>query len=484
MNKGTVVAAFLISTISTGSAAVLAEDPPAMFGLTPSRNMVSTETGVPTDWDILSGRNIKWKQKLGSQTYAGPIIYDGKVFVGTNNEGERRPGIVGDKGILIAFRESDGELLWQATHDKLPAGRVNDWPLQGICSTPYIEDGVAYYVSNRAEFVAVDVDGFADGNDGMQDEQYSHEQDADILWIYDTIAELDVFPHNLAAGSPIVVGDVVVATTGQGVDEGHINIPSPLGPSFVALNKHTGELVWESAHPMENILHGTWSNPAAGVAGGREQIVIPGGEGVVYSFAPDTGELIWTFDANPKESVWELGGKGSRNNIISTPVFHHDVVYIGVGQDPEHGEGPGHFYKIDASGTGDITETGTIWHVGGEDFQRTMSTAAVHDGLVYIADLSGHVYCFDEETGELQWMHHTYAAIWGSTFVVDGKIYIGDEDGEVAILATGREENLINEVFMEGAVYTTPFAKDGVLYVATRSELYAIEEGAQLASAE
>ena len=81
-------------------------------------------------------------------------------------------------------------------------------------------------------------------------------------------------------------------------------------------------------------------------------------------------------------------------------------------------------------------------------------------------------------------MHHTYAAIWGSTFVVDGKIYIGDEDGEVAILATGREENLINEVFMEGAVYTTPFAKDGVLYVATRSELFAIEEGAQLEAGE
>jgi len=263
-----------VSLILTGAATAVAEDPPAMFGVTPSRNMVSSETGLPTDWDALTGRNIKWKQKLGSQTYAGPIIHDGKVFVGTNNEGERRPGIVGDKGVLIAFRESDGELLWQATHDKLPAGRVNDWPLQGICSTPYIEDGVAYYVSNRAEFVAVDIDGFADGNDGMQDEQYSGARDADILWIYDTIAELDVFPHNLAAGSPLVVGDVVVATTGQGVDEGHINIPSPLGPSFVALNKHTGELVWESAHPRENILHGTWSNPAYGVAGGREQLVV------------------------------------------------------------------------------------------------------------------------------------------------------------------------------------------------------------------
>ena len=475
MSKLAAAAAFLISA---GAAAALAEDPPAMFGLTPSRNMVSSETGLPIEWDVLAGKNIKWRQKLGSQTYAGPIIYDGKIFVGTNNEGERRPGIVGDKGVLIAFRESDGELLWQATHDKLPAGRVNDWPLQGICSTPYVEGDLAYYVTNRAEFVAVDIDGFADGNDGLQDELYSDELDADIVWSYDMIAELDVFPHNLAAGSPMVVGDVVVATTGQGVDEGHINIPSPLGPSFVALNKLTGELVWESALPREKILHGTWSNPAYGVAGGREQIVIPGGEGLVYSFAPDSGELIWSYDTNPKESVWELGGKGTRNNIISTPVFYDGVVYIGVGQDPEHGEGPGHFYAIDASLTGDITEPGELWHVGGEDFHRTMSTASIHDGLVYIADLSGHLYCFDVETGEHLWTYEAYAAIWGSTYVADGKIYLGDEDGEVAILETGREMKLIDELFMEGAVYTTPFAKDGVLYIATRSELFAIEEGA------
>ena len=150
----------------------------------------------------------------------------------------------------MAFRADDGEFLWQATHDKLPAGRVNDWPMQGVCSTPAVEGDRVYYISNRAQVVAADLEGFADGeNDGWGEEKFRGENDADIIWAYDMIAELDVFPHNLAAGSPLLVGDLIYATTGQGVDEGHVNIPSPLGPSFVAVDKNTGELVWESALP-------------------------------------------------------------------------------------------------------------------------------------------------------------------------------------------------------------------------------------------
>ena len=61
------------------------------------------------------------------------------------------PAVKGDKGIVMAFRESDGQFLWQAVHDKLAAGRANDWPFQGICSSPLVENGIVYYVSNRGE---------------------------------------------------------------------------------------------------------------------------------------------------------------------------------------------------------------------------------------------------------------------------------------------------------------------------------------------
>ena len=444
-----------------------------MFGGTPSRNMVSPESEAATSWDVDAGTNIKWRVKLGSQTYAGPAVYDGLVYVGTNNEGNLREGIVGDKGVIMAFDAESGELVWQATHDKLPAGRVNDWPLQGICSTPYVEGDRAYYLSNRAQVVAVDTKGFSNGNDGFSDEQYKGDKDADILWTYDLIGELDVFPHNLAASSPLVVGDNIFVTTGNGVDEGHVNVPSPLGPSFVAINKNTGKLAWESALPAEAILHGTWSNPSSGVAGGREQVVFPGGDGWVYSFDPASGELIWKFDANPKDAVWELGGSGTRNNIIATAVFRDGIVYIGVGQDPEHGEGPGHLWAIDGSQKGDVTGK-TLWHFGGEDFNRTISTVAISNGVLYVPDLSGFLYALDVETGEHLWTHDTFAAVWGSAFVVGGNVYLGDEDGDVVILQAGREEKVVAEMNMGSAVYTTPTVTDGVLYIATRSELFAI----------
>ena len=448
----------------------------AMWGGSPGRNMVSAETGLPTEWDPESGMNIKWTAQLGSQAYGNPVVIGGKIFVGTNNQALRNSKLKGDRGVVMAFRESDGAFLWQAAHPKLPAGRVNDWPQQGICSGPYAEGDRIFYISNRAEVICADTEGFRDGeNDGpYADEVNTSEIDEDIVWRFDMIDELDTFPHNLATCSPLVVGDLVFAVTANGVDETHINIPSPDAPSFIALNKNTGELVWEDASPGENILHGQWSNPSYGVIDGTAQIIFPGGDGWVYSFVPETGKLLWKFDCNPKESVWELGGSGTRNNIISTPVIWDNKVYIGVGQDPEHGESIGHWYAIDATKRGDITESGKVWHKGNEDFNRTMSTAAIHDGLMYIADLSGFVYCWDANTGKEYWKYDAFAAIWGSPYYADGKVFIGDEDGDVAVLKAGKKMELLAEINMDNAVYTTPVAKNGVLYITNRTKLFAV----------
>ena len=467
-------ALFLAFTVSTASA----EKEIALWGGTLSRNMVSDEKNIPENWDMETGENIKWAAELGSQSYAGPLVIGGKVFVGTNNKALRNPKLTGDRGVIMAFRESDGEFLWQSTHTKLTSGRVNDWPLQGICSTPYIEGDRLYYISNRCEVVCIDTEGFLDGeNDGpFTGETETSEIDGDIIWSYDMMDELDVFPHNLATCSPLAVGDLLILETSNGVDEGHIHIPSPDAPSFIALNKHTGELVWEDASPAENILHGQWSNPSYGVIKGVPQVIIPGGDGWVYAFAPETGDIIWKFDCNPKDSVWELGGRGTRNNIISTPVVYDDKVFIAVGQDPEHGEGVGHLWCIDGSQTGDITETAIIWHFGDEQFNRTMSTVAIDDGLLYISDLSGFLYCLDVNTGDLFWKHDTFAAIWGSPYVVDGKVYLGTEDGIVAILKAGKTKQVLFEPNMGSAVYTTPVAKNGVLYIVTRNMLIAISE--------
>ena len=131
-----------------------------MWGGTPDRNMVSNMKNAPVTWDIQKKLNIKWVATVGSQAYGNPVVAGGMVFIGTNNEGMRDPKQPGDRGVLMAFRESDGEFLWQHTSEKLPAGRVNDWPYQGVASSPLVEGDRLYYVSNRAKLTCIDIKGF------------------------------------------------------------------------------------------------------------------------------------------------------------------------------------------------------------------------------------------------------------------------------------------------------------------------------------
>jgi outer membrane protein assembly factor BamB len=496
-----------------------------MFGGSLSRNLVNTfDKNIPTEWSIEgdNAKRIKWSADLGSKAYGGPVIAGGKVFVGTNNKRPRNPRDVDmrkqplDKGILMCFNEADGQFLWQAVHDKLPAGRVNDWPEEGICSSPFVEGNRLYYVSNRCELVCADTNGFLDGkNDGEQDEKYKDKTDADFIWRLNMIRDLNVFPHNLATCSPLVVGDKVFVITSNGVDEAHLNVPSPAAPSFIAVDKKTGKVIWQKNYPSANLLkpganlkelvdkgqllmHGQWSNPVYAEVNSKGQVIYPGGDGWLYSLEPETGEIIWKFDCNPKDSKYLLGTKGTRSDFVSTPVVHDNKVYIGVGQDPEHKEGVGHLWCIDITRKGDVSPVNNnfdpqapenktsalVWHYGGPApqgagrnylFGRTLSTCSVHDGLVYVAELAGIVHCLDAQTGKVYWDHDMGAATWSSPYWVDGKVYMGNDNGELLIFAHGKEKKLLNTIDMEGKIRATPVVANGVLYVMTENKLYAIK---------
>ena len=419
-----------------------------LYGGTVQRNLVNlAETGIARDWvtkpatpDKDSDRNAKWKNvkwsvPLGSKAYGGPTFGGGKIFLGTNNQNPRNKEIKGDRGIIMCFDEATGKFQWQCVHDKLLAGRVSDWPEEGICSAPVIEGDRIYYVSNRCEVVCATTGGLAAGNVGpFKKEKYESKIDGDFVWKLDMINELGVFPHNLATCSPLIVGDTIFVITSNGVDKAHTRIPAPNAPSFLAVDKKTGKVKWSSKLPGTGILHGQWSNPVYANVGSRPQIIFPGGDGWMYSLEPATGKLLWKFDCNPKGAKYVLGGAGTRNDFVSTPVVAGNYLYIGVGQDPEHSKGVGHLWCIDITKTPknkdkDVSpytdpkdeapskidpkdpknkDSSLVWHYGGrtpetEDkewyFGRTMSTCAVHDGLCYAADFDGSVYCLDAKTG-------------------------------------------------------------------------------------
>jgi outer membrane protein assembly factor BamB len=458
--------------VSATSLVPLASDPGPewpMWGGTPDRNMVSTMKGLPVEWDLKSKKNVKWMAELGSQAYGNPVVSGGYVLVGTNNEAMKDPNVKGDKGILMAFRESDGQFMWQAVHDKLASGRANDWPFQGVCSSPLVENGIAYYVSNRGEVMAVDLDGFRDGkNDGVTDEKLTREVDADVIWRYDMMEELSVMQHNMANSSPVVYENMIFVSTSNGQDESHVNVPSPKAPALIAIDKTTGKLVWEDQGVGEKILHGQWSSPAVGRVGNEVQVVVGQGDGFVRGFEIKTGKRLWEFDLNPKESVWPK----TRNEVISTPIIVDNVVYIANGQDPEHGEGVGHLYAIDATKRGDITQSGRLWHYG--DIRRSISTGALFNGILFYSDFSGFLHAVDAKTGKQIWKHDMFAAIWGSPIVIDGKVYLGDEDGDVTVLNADRTLKVLAENNMGSSVYATPVPANGALFITNRNQLVAL----------
>src|SRR5258706_100274 len=180
--------------------------------------------------DLKTTRNVKWVAKLGSQSYGNVTVAGGKVFIGTNNDSSRDPQHEGDRSILMCFDEKTGEFLWQLVIPKLPSGKVNDWENLGLLSSPTVEGDRLYVVTSRCEVMCLDVNGQANGNDGpFQDEaQYVvgagkpkakiGPKDADIIWKYDMMDELGVFPHNASNCSVLIVDDLVYACTSNGQD--------------------------------------------------------------------------------------------------------------------------------------------------------------------------------------------------------------------------------------------------------------------------
>ena len=326
-----------------------------------------------------TAKNIKWAVPLGSRTYGNPVVANGKTFVGTNNAAgylRRYPSRV-DLGVLLCFDEETGHFRWQHSNEKLPRRRVQDWELQGVCSTPTVDGDRLWDVSNRGEVVCLDTEGYHDGEDGgeiqrewgrifdsMRSGDPTRDQvgpivnplndgkvadqlleltaergvdlpekvtvatdepsrewsltatiadaerqfrvqlvgpklsafklitlddkdEADVVWKFNMMNELGVSQHSMANCSIVSANNVLFVCTSNGVDASHENLPAPDAPSFIALDRDTGKVLWTDNSPGQNILHAQWASPCYGVFAGQPQVIFPGGDGWLYSFDPE-----------------------------------------------------------------------------------------------------------------------------------------------------------------------------------------------------
>jgi outer membrane protein assembly factor BamB len=499
------------------------------WGGSSARNNTTTGQKIPLTWDVKAGKNIRWSVPLGTAAYGGVVVANGKVFAGTNNGSaylKRFPTSM-DLGVLLCFNEADGQFLWQHSNPKLLTGRVHDWPGLGVCSAPLVDGDRLWYVNNRGEVVCLDTEGFWDGeNDGpfTQEEQAGSKNEADVVWVFDMMKQLGVSQHNMSNCSVTCAGDMLFVNTSNGVDEGHLILTGDYAPSFICLSRETGGVLWTDNSPGKNVLHGQWSSPAYAVLGDVPQVIFGGGDGYLYGFLAQgengNSKLLWKFDCNPKDSIYAFGIVSTRNHIIATPVIYDGHVYVAVGEDPEHGEGIGHLWCVDPTKRGDVSPTlvfnsnspdkpiahkrrqalvasegdfekpnpnsAAVWHYVGNNpalFEQTMhrslSTVAIKNDLLFVPDFSGVFHCVDAKTGKSHWTYDLFAACWASPLIVDDRVYISDEDGDVAVFKLSSKLELLQETNLQSSLYSTPVVANDTLFLSASNCLWAIQEGAR-----
>jgi len=476
--------------------------PPFQWGGAASPNMVAEAGSLPADPGSVAPL---WELRLGSHQYSIPTIAQGRIYVAANDgaierAGYRRSG----GGAALCFAQATGKLIWQMPSPRYEDGlkapyHFDQWSC-GICSGPLVDGDRVYVVGNRGEVLCLDQAGQANGNDGpfLDELQYMglaktpgaklEPTDGDILWRYDLLTELGINGHDVVGSTLLLHGNLLYACTSNGIDDRHNRIPKPLAPSLIVLDKRNGRLLaWDEEIIGQRMLHCNWSSPSPGQVDGKTLIFFGGGDGVLYAFAEPVPPFqpgavqslkkVWSCECNPPGYRARDGqplpySRSERNTpegpseIIGTPVFYAGRVYVAIGQSPVHGAGQGCLWCVDAA-------TGApVW--SSQLVERTLATAAIADGLLYIPDYTGILHCFDAATGQRLWFHPLESKTWcASCLVADGKVYLGTEGNFLWVLKAGRQKQVLSKTRLKATPITLTAAQ-GVLYIPTQNSLAAV----------
>src|SRR4030095_14788761 len=392
---------------------------------------------------------------------------------GTDNARHMNPAYQEFGGVLMAFRAADGKFLWQDVNRRVERG-LREFVLPSTTSAPYVEGNRVYYVTAQCQLRSLDTQRFRDRESGRYREEILTEDAApDIVWELDMCARLGVFAHEASNSEVLALGDLLMVSTSNGQNEGHMRVPSPRAPSLIAVNKHSGEVIWRAIGAGDKVLHGQWSSPVAADVNGRTQVLFGGGDGWLRAYDAASGHEVWRFDGNPKDARWlPRAGVLSRNFIIASPVFADGRVYIAMGQSPGHVNAPSFVYAISPNGRGDVTKSGLLWT--SHEVGRVVATPIVKDGLLYVGDVGGTVHCLDATTGAHLWKQETNDEIWGCLLLAGDRLYVGNAGGLMTILRTGRRKELLAEIEMDAPLYSRPAVIGDELYLATANRLYLI----------
>lgn len=346
-----------------------AEDWPQWRG--PTRDGISRETNLLNKWPE-EGPTLLWSvgEDLG-QGYSSPSIADGKVFV---------TGMIEKKGVLFAF-DLEGALIWKRNYGPEWS---KSWP--GTRSTPTIEDGKVFVHSGTGV-----VHCFEAGS-GKR------------LWSRDVAEDFEGIPTRWGwAESLLVVEDKLICA------------PCGKKATLVALNKKTGETVWDKPSIGEI---SAYCSPTVFERDGRKIIAYRTAL-ILFGVDAEDGEVLWKYDCE------EFMRPAEPEHVhANQPLVHEGHLYITSGYDAggamfalsEAGDAialkwldktldahlggivlvDGHIYGSNYVKKGDSDWISLSWNTGKTRYETSWNDTR---GAILYAD--GMLYCYSELTGEL-----------------------------------------------------------------------------------
>jgi len=221
--------------------------------------------------------------------------------------------------------------------------------------------------------------------------------------------------------------------------------------SIVALDKHTGKIVWKRLRPNGRQ---AYSTPLVIQLAGKSDVVSTGGDRVT-AYDPRTGEDVW----------WS---RYVGYSLVPRPVYGHGLVFVCSGFDP-----PATLYAIRPDGHGDVTDSHVAWSLK-RTVPLTPSPLLVGSELFIVSD-DGIATCLDAKTGTQRWRNRLGGKFSASPVSAAGRIYFLDEDGLTTVIAADSHFKQLATNQLDGRTLASIAISDSAIFLRTDSHLYRIE---------
>jgi outer membrane protein assembly factor BamB len=282
---------------------------------------------------------------------------------------------------------------------------------------------------------------------------FAYDVNGNFLWRVD-LGHLDIGAYDIPtfewgpASSPILWNGLVI-----------LQVDTQADSFLLALKADTGETAWKT--PREELP--SWGTPTVAMTASGPELVT-NASNFIRGYDPATGK-----------ELWRLGG--SSKITAPTPVFSDGLFVIASGRAPERP-----IFVVRPRARGDITLTEGHTSSDAVAWSRTgrgsyMPTPLVYHGIVYVLGNNGVFDAYDLKTGEeiyRQRLEKVGNGFSASPVAADGKIYLSNEDGDMLVVAAGREFKAIASNAMGDLLMATPALSNGVMFVRTAHALFAI----------